>query len=73
MKYKVRVFPNAKKNRLVEEEGRLKVFLTAPPVEGKANKALIEYLMEYFGVKRRQITILQGEKSRDKLVEIQTV
>jgi uncharacterized protein (TIGR00251 family) len=72
MKLKVRVVPKAKQNKLVEEDGRLKVYVTAPPVEGKANKALIEYLMEHFKVKRRQITIVQGQKSRDKFVEIKT-
>ncbi|MEO0130396.1 MAG: DUF167 domain-containing protein, partial [candidate division WOR-3 bacterium] len=49
---KIRVIPNAKKNEVVKEENRLKVYLTAPPIEGKANKALIEILAEYFNVKK---------------------
>ena len=48
----------------------MKVYLTAPAVEGKANKALIEFLSEHFGVKKRDIKILLGEKSRNKVVEI---
>jgi len=66
----IRVVPNAKKNRLLEEPGRLKVYLTAPPVEGRANKALIDFLAKTFAVKRSGIRVVLGEKSRDKVVEI---
>ncbi len=66
----VRVVPRAKQNKVVEEAGRLKVYLTAPPVEGKANEALIEALAEHFGVKKRQVRLVRGEKGRDKTVEI---
>ena len=71
MKIKIRVQPNAKQNKIVEENGRYKVYLTAPPVEGKANQALIEFLSENFKVKRSKIKLLKGAKSRDKLVEIE--
>ena len=70
MKVKVRVIPRAKQNKVVAEAGRLKAYLTALPVEGKANAALVELLAEHFGVKKRCITILRGEKGRDKEVEI---
>jgi hypothetical protein len=70
VKINVRVIPKAKQNKVVIEPDRLKVYLTASPVEGKANQALIEILAEHYGVKRRQIVILKGEKGRDKLVEI---
>lgn len=70
MCYNVRVITNAKQNKIVEEAGRIKVYLTAPPVEGKANKALIELLAEYFKVKKKQIVIVRGEKSRDKVLKI---
>jgi hypothetical protein len=67
----VKVIPNAKQNKIVEETGRLKVYLTAPPIEGKANQALIELLMEHFKVKRSRIKIIKGLKSRDKCVIIE--
>ncbi|MEO0087074.1 MAG: DUF167 domain-containing protein [candidate division WOR-3 bacterium] len=67
---KIRVIPNAKKNEIVKEKDRLKVYLTAPPIEGKANKVLIEILAEYFNVKKGQIKIIKGEKSKDKIIEI---
>ena len=70
MYYSIRVIPRAKENKVVEEEGRLKVFLRAPPVEGQANKALIGILADHFGVRKSGVRIIRGEKSRDKLVEI---
>lgn len=66
----VRVTPNAKKNEVKDEAGRLKVYLTAKPVEGKANKALIDLLSDHFHVKKSAIRIVKGEKSRDKVIEI---
>lgn len=73
MRINVRVIPKAKQNKVVIEEDRLKVYLTAPPVEGKANTALIEVLAEYYNTKRSQIRIIRGEKGRDKVVEILSV
>lgn len=71
-KINIRVVANAKQNKVVQEEGRLKIYLTAPAVDGKANKALIEVLSKYYHVKKRQITITSGLKSRNKIIEIQT-
>lgn len=70
MQIKTRVITNAKKNEVVKEESQIKVYLTAPPIDGRANKALIEILAEYFKVKKNQITIIRGEKSRDKIIEV---
>lgn len=72
LRFSVKVIPNAKQNKLVEEAGRIKVYLTAPPVEGKANQALIEFLAEHFNVKKSKISITRGLKSRDKIVELET-
>jgi hypothetical protein len=71
MRINVRVIPKAKHNKVLVEPDRLKVYLTAPPVEGKANEALIEILAEHYGIKRNQIRIVRGEKGRDKVVEIE--
>ena len=70
MRVNIRVIPRAKQNKVVVEADRLKVYLTAPPVEGKANAVLIEVLAEHYGIKRSQVRILRGEKGRDKVVEI---
>lgn len=66
----IKTIPGAKKNFLKTEAGLYKVYLTAPAVEGKANKALVEYLADYFGVKKSQIEIIKGLKSRNKTVNI---
>lgn len=66
----VRVIPNAKKTAITQEEGRLKVYLTARPIEGKANKALIDVLSDHFDVPRSCIKIIRGDRTRDKVVEV---
>jgi uncharacterized protein (TIGR00251 family) len=70
MRLNIRVIPNAKQNKAVKEENRYKIYLTSPPVEGKANKALVNFLAEQFKVKKNKIKIVRGLKSRDKIVEI---
>lgn len=67
----IRVIPNAKQNKIVDEGERLKVYLTAPAVEGRANKALIALFAEHFGVRKSSISIIRGEKSRDKVIQIE--
>ena len=68
---KVRVIPNAKKNDVSEETGgKLKVRVRAQAVDGKANKAMIEVLAEFFKVKKGDIRIIRGEKSREKVIEL---
>jgi len=67
----VRVIPRAGKTALAGERGgALVVRLAAPPVEGAANEALIDFLARHFHVPRRAVRILRGARSRDKLVEI---
>lgn len=63
----VRAQPSARKNAIVgEHAGALKVAVTAPPDQGRANKALVEVLHEALGVKRSQVELLAGETSREK-------
>ena len=51
--------------------GAILIRLAAPPVEGAANDALIAFLSDALGVARRGVTIVSGEKSRDKRVRIE--
>ena len=67
----IKVIPNAKKNSVCEEDGIFKVYVNAPPVEGRANNSVIEVLSEYFNVRKSNIKIITGEKSRNKIVEIE--
>lgn len=48
----------------------LRVRLTAPPVEGAANKALTDFIAETLGVRRGDVRLVSGQKSRDKVLEI---
>ena len=69
-KLKIKVITNAKKNTVVEGEGTLKVYVNAPPVDGKANKVVAEVLAEHFKVRKNCVKILRGEKSKEKVIEI---
>jgi uncharacterized protein (TIGR00251 family) len=63
----VRAQPGARKAGVLgEQAGALKVAVTAPPEDGRANKALTEMLREALGVKRSQVELLSGQTSRDK-------
>ena len=70
MRLEIKVIPNAKKPKVEEESGKLKIRLSAPPHEGKANRELIEILSGHFKVRKNKIKIIRGEKSREKIVEI---
>jgi len=66
----IRVIPKASRN-LVEGEGNsFRIYLTQPAHDGLANKQLIESLAEHLKVKRYRIKIIKGEKSRNKVIEI---
>ena len=63
--------PGAKKTEWVGKHGdRIKLRLAAPPVDGKANQTLIEFLADYFQVKQKDIVITHGLNSRQKTVVV---
>jgi len=65
------VQPGASRTEVAGTHGdALKVRLTAPPVDGKANAELLRFLAEAFGVPRRNVTLVRGETSRAKVVRI---
>ena len=67
----VHVQPNTRRNEVVGfEDGVLRVKIAAPPVKGKANKELIEFLSELLGVSKGSVTIEKGANSRNKVVSI---
>ncbi|OJI06675.1 hypothetical protein BK004_02525 [bacterium CG10_46_32] len=67
----VKVTPRSKENRIVGfKDGVLRVRITAPPVDGKANKALVVFLADAWGVPKSSIKIIQGETSREKVLEV---
>lgn len=70
LKLEIKVIPGARKNMYKEENGKVKVYLTTPPVDGKANAALVEFLAEHFRVRRAQVSLIKGLKSRNKTIII---
>ena len=66
----LRVVPRASRDEMLAEPGRLRVRITAPPVEGAANNHLIGFLAREFGLGRARVSLVRGHSSRDKLVRI---
>jgi uncharacterized protein (TIGR00251 family) len=72
--FAVKVHPRARKNAITGVVGEaLKLSLTAPPVEGKANHAVIEFFADLFAIPRSSVTIASGETSRSKVVRVSGV
>ena len=71
VRFPVRLQPKSSKNEIgAVQNGALKVRVTAPPVEGAANEALVKLLAEFLDVPRRAVTIVSGGASRNKVVEV---
>ncbi|MBX3004028.1 MAG: YggU family protein [Anaerolineales bacterium] len=68
----IRVTPRASRNEIVEilPDDTIKIRLTAPPVDGKANEALVDFLAKVLGVAKSRIEIVAGQTGRDKLVTV---
>ena len=66
----MRVIPRAKRFRIEQSSDVLKVYITEPAVGGKANKKLIEVLAGYFNIRKYNLTIIKGQKQKNKVVEI---
>ena len=70
MVFSVRVIPKASRNLVKEEAGGFKVYLTKPSQDGLANAQLINLLSEHLKIKKYQLKIIKGDRSRNKLVEV---
>jgi uncharacterized protein (TIGR00251 family) len=69
--FAVKVHPRAKKNAITGEVGdALKLALTAPPVDGKANQACIEFFAKLLNLPRSSVTIAAGPTSRSKVIRV---
>ena len=69
--FTVKIHPRAKKNTITGEVGdALKLALTAPPVDGKANAACIEFFANLLKVPRSSVTIAAGQTSRNKVIRV---
>ena len=68
---KVKIVPGSSKNKIIGAyDDALKISITAPPVEGKANKKCIAYLAKYFDVAKSKIEIISGKNNKNKLIKI---
>ena len=71
MRIYIKVSPRSSKNEVVKiSEGEYKVKLTAPPVDGQANEALIKLLAQYFKVSKSKVSIVGGKTAKIKMVDI---
>jgi hypothetical protein len=71
MKISIIAHPNSKRPRVEKDLlGTLHIFVSQPPLEGKANNAVREALTKYYSVKKNAVMLLSGEKSKNKVFEI---
>jgi len=70
VKIRVKVVSNLKNEEVTKEDDGFLVKVKEPPKEGKANKAVIKLLAEYFGVSQGSIRIVRGFRSRTKVIEV---
>ena len=72
--FNVKVIPRAKRDEIIGvESDAIKIRLNAPPVQGRANEALVKFLADVFKIPRAQIEIVRGETSRHKVVRVRGV
>ncbi|PJE28949.1 hypothetical protein SAMN06297129_1193 [Pseudooceanicola antarcticus] len=68
----VRVTPKASRNRItLEEDGAIRVYVTTPPEDGKANEAVRKLLAKALGLAKTRLTLLRGQTSRDKVFRVE--
>lgn len=68
MKLSVIAHPNSKKPRIEKDMlDALHVYVSEPPLDGKANKAVIDVLSSYYGVSKSRIKLVSGERARNKV------
>ena len=65
----IKVVPNSSKNEIIKDGERIRVKITAPPVDNKANKFIIEYFSKQLRIPKSNIKIIKGELSREKTVK----
>lgn len=69
----LRISPNASKNEIIKTPEGIKIKITAQPIDGKANKALVEFLAKQFKVPKSYFEIIRGETSKDKSILINNI
>lgn len=71
--FNLKISPNSSKNEIIKcDDGTVKVKITAQPIDGKANKALLEFLSKQFKIPKTSIEIIKGHTGKDKTLLIKT-
>ncbi len=71
--FQIKISPNSSKNEVIKTPDLVKIKITAPPVDGKANKCLIEYLSKLFKIPKTSVEIIKGETSKEKTLLIKVL
>lgn len=66
----IRATPKASRDRIVVENGRIRVYVTVAPEDGKANAAIQKLLAKAIGVPKSRLTLLRGQTGRDKVFRV---
>ena len=66
--FNIKITPNASKNEIIKANDEIKLRITAQPIDGKANKAVVEYLSKNFKIPKTSFEIIRGETSKEKTV-----
>ena len=69
----LKISPNSSKNEFVKNGDEIKVKITAQPIDGKANKCLIEFMSKTFKVPKSYFEIVRGETSKEKTISIKNI
>lgn len=69
-KFIIKVCPNAKVEKIVENGDCLKVYVNAAPEKGKANKRVCDILAKHFSVRKSSVKVIKGHTSKEKVIEI---
>ena len=72
MKVIIKVKPNSSQEKIEKTENGYLVYVKEPPVENKANQAVLKVLADYFKIPKCQISILSGLKSKQKVIEVRS-
>ena len=65
------VQPKASRDRIVTKDGTVKVYVTAVPEKGRANRAVIKVIAQRLGIPKSAVSLVSGERSRTKLIEVE--
>ena len=68
----IKISPNSKTNEIIKTQNETKIKITAQPIDGKANKSLVEFLSKQFKIPKTFIKIIKGETSKEKTILFET-